>query len=172
MIKTLHYCLLFALISWGCSEPPKNPSKAEQGPSIDFEQEKQAILATLNSETAAAFQRDYETWTTKWVHDADITKTYLDFSKNTFSQSLGWKEISEFVRVFIEENPEPEPVPQPLNQIDIRLYGNGAWVSYEQHDEIRGRKRETRLMEKVDGEWKIAGMQTTIYGFDFEDKTE
>jgi hypothetical protein len=38
-------------------------------------------------------------------------------------------------------------------------------VSYEQNDVERGLKRETRLMEKKDGQWKIAGMHTTIYGF-------
>jgi hypothetical protein len=32
-------------------------------------------------------------------------------------------------------------------------------------DPERGRKRETRLLEKVAGQWKIAGMHTTIYGF-------
>lgn len=48
----------------------------------------------------------------------------------------------------------------------MRLYGKGAWVTYQQQDSLRGLKRETRLMEKVNGEWKIAGMQTTIYGFE------
>jgi hypothetical protein len=37
-------------------------------------------------------------------------------------------------------------------------------VSYQQVDSLRGLKRETRLMEKTAGGWKIAGMQTTIYG--------
>lgn len=47
----------------------------------------------------------------------------------------------------------------------VLLNVDGAWVTYEQQDSLRGLKRETRLMEKVNGEWKIAGMQTTIYGF-------
>jgi len=34
-----------------------------------------------------------------------------------------------------------------------------------QNDSEQGLKRETRLMEKENGQWKIAGMQTTIYGF-------
>ena len=59
-----------------------------------------------------------------------------------------------------------------LDKIDVRLYRNGAWVTYEQRDSLRGLKRETRLMEKVNGEWKIAGMQTTIYGFETEETVE
>lgn len=68
------------------------------------------------------------------------------------------------MKTFIEEHPEPEPVPTLVDDIDVRLYENGAWVSYEQQDSLRGLKRETRLMEKVNGQWRIAGMHTTIYG--------
>lgn len=153
----------------GCKEVSmveSEPASASQ--TIDFDSEKAAILETLNNETIAAFQRDYKTWQSKWVHDSDITKTYIDFPENSFSESLGWTEINDFVQTFFEENPEPEPIPKLLSKIDVRLYGNGAWVTYNQQDALRGLKRETRLMEKVDGEWKIAGMQTTIYGFDEE----
>lgn len=133
---------------------------------INPELEKQAILDRLNNETKDAFQRDYEAWTTNWVHDPSISKVYINFADSTFSESIGWNQISKFVKTFIKEHPEPEPVPKLLDKIDVRLYGNGAWVTYEQQDSLRGLKRETRLMEKIHGEWKIAGMQTTIYGFE------
>jgi len=159
---------LFLVIS--CEEVTKQKTEALEKKTIEVEQEKTAILETLNNETKAAFQRDYESWKEKWVHDTSITKTYIDFPDGTFSESVGWDEISLFVKTFIEEHPEPEPLPKLLDKIDVRLYGNGAWVTYEQQDSLRGRKRETRLMEKVKGEWKIAGMQTTIYGFDSDEK--
>jgi hypothetical protein len=154
----------FLLIT-SCKELKKEKTLETVDQQIPAEQEKKAILETLNNETKAAFQRDYEAWEDKWVHDASITKTYIDFSENTFSESVGWKDISKFVQTFIEEHPEPEPLPKLVDSIDVRLYGNGAWVIYEQQDSLRGLKRETRLMEKVNGVWKIAGMQTTIYGF-------
>ncbi|RDY57858.1 nuclear transport factor 2 family protein [Flagellimonas nanhaiensis] len=156
--------ILFAFI--GCEEVKKENTDETTSLSMDIEVERKAILETLNNETKAAFERDYDAWQQKWVHDQSITKTYLNFSENTFSESIGWDEISQFVKTFMEEHPEPEPVPDSLEKIDIRLYGNGAWVTYEQQDSLRGLKRETRLMEKVNGDWKIAGMQTTIYGFD------
>lgn len=152
------------LLAISCQEA-KRPNDVAENKAVDFNNEKKAILETLNSETKAAFDRDYETWKEKWVHDKNITKTYIDFADSTFSESVGWDEISRFVKTFIEEHPEPEPVPKLLEKINVRLYGNGAWVTYEQQDSLRGLKRETRLMEKVNGEWKIAGMQTTIYGF-------
>jgi hypothetical protein len=130
-----------------------------------LEQEKAAILAVLNDETKAAFNRDYEGWKTKWIHESYVTKTYMDFSNNNMTETLGWIEIDDFVRTYIEEHPEPEPIPTLVDNIEVRLFDNAAWVSYEQNDAERGLKRETRLMEKQNGQWKIAGMHTTIYGF-------
>lgn len=152
------------LATTSCEEENKQQGEAITTQKVTVEQERKAILATLNNETKAAFQRDYEAWQAKWVHDPDITKIYLDFPENTFSESVGWNEISQFVKTFMAEHPEPEPLPELLDEIEVRLYGNGAWVTYEQQDALRGRKRETRLMERINGEWKIAGMQTTIYG--------
>ena len=80
------------------------------------------------------------------------------------SETLGWTAVDDFVRTYLEAHPEPETPPMPLADADVRLYGDGAWVSYEQDDADQGRKRETRLMEQVNGAWKIAGMHTTIYG--------
>lgn len=163
-LLTLTCCAFLILASCKEIEEQKNDELAQQP--LDFEKEKMAILATLNDETKAAFERDYNAWQNKWVHDPSITKTYIDFVENTFSESVGWNEISQFVKTFIEEHPEPEPLPKLVDKIAVRLYENGAWVVYEQQDSLRGLKRETRLMEKENGQWKIAGMQTTIYGFD------
>ena len=162
--------LLFALLTLfifaSCSEKKDTKTNGIVSQQINPKLEKQAILERLNNETKDAFQRDYVAWTKNWVHDPSISKVYMNFVDSTFSESIGWKEISQFVKTFIDQHPEPEPVPKLLDKINVRLYGNGAWVTYEQKDSLRGLKRETRLMEKVNGEWKIAGMQTTIYGFE------
>ncbi|GMN08557.1 hypothetical protein MTsPCn5_39470 [Croceitalea sp. MTPC5] len=164
--KPFVFILLFLFCVTGCQEVKKQGIVETANEKPNSTEEKKAILKTLNDETKAAFERDYDAWQKKWVHDPNITKTYIDFEKGTFSEALGWNEISQFVKTFMDEHPEPEPLPELLNKIEVRLYGNGAWVTYGQQDSLRGRKRETRLMEKIDGEWKIAGMQTTIYGFD------
>ncbi|PIF00775.1 MAG: hypothetical protein CR994_03725 [Maribacter sp.] len=162
----LAFTLLTLCIFVSCKEKKESEVNRTVNQKINPELEKQAILERLNNETKDAFQRDYEAWTKNWVHDPSISKVYMNFVDSTFSESIGWKEISQFVKTFIEEHPEPEPVPKLLDKINVRLYGNGAWVTYRQQDSLRGIKRETRLMEKVNGEWKIAGMQTTIYGFE------
>ncbi|MFD0798851.1 hypothetical protein ACFQZJ_15375 [Maribacter chungangensis] len=165
MMKTKIILLLLGILSLGSCKQEKS-TEIKTIPPVNFEQEKKAILETLQSETTVAFQRNYEAWTEKWVHDENISKTYINFEDSTHSEAIGWNKISAFVKAFMEEHPEPEPAPKLVNDIDVRLYGNGAWVSFEQVDSLRGLKRETRLMEKIEGQWKIAGMHTTIYGFD------
>lgn len=133
---------------------------------VNVEIEKSKIIACLNNETKSAFARKYNEWTQHWIHRDDISKTYINYVDGNFSESIGWEEISSFVKFFLEENPNPEPPPKLLDDINVRFYNNGAWVNYEQMDSLRGLKRESRLMEKQDGKWKIAGMHTTIYGFE------
>ncbi|MEL6672045.1 MAG: hypothetical protein AAFR61_07625 [Bacteroidota bacterium] len=157
--------ILFVFIAlmcgtFGCGESTSTEPHAASASSV----EKAAILATLNEETAAFFLRDYQAWQECWLHESFIAKSYMILTDSSLSETLGWEAIDDFGRTYLSEHPEPETPPQPLEQAEIRLYGTGAWVTYEQDDPARGPKRESRLMEKVEGKWKIAGMQTTIYG--------
>jgi hypothetical protein len=131
---------------------------------INPEVEKAAIIKTLNDETKHFFNRDYAAWKSMWVQESFVAKTYMKTTDSTFSETLGWAVIDDFGKKYISEHPKPDPLPTLLNEVFIRLYDNAAWVNFEQQDAIRGLKRETRLMEKVNGQWKIAGMHTTIYG--------
>ena len=171
------------LLFFACNSPSESLLSEE-----NVKAEKAAILRVLNEETIAAFSRDYEGWQSKWVQTPYVTKTYMNFADSSMTETLGWEEVNQFVVDYFAEHPEPDPLPErctssagpmsllhaiprrieastgPRSCSEVRVYGNGAWVSYEQDDPARGHKRETRLMERVDGQWKIAGMQTVIYG--------
>ena len=147
-----------------------DPARSDVAPDVTEaaapESETARILSVLNAETRDALRRDYPGWASHWVHAPYVAKTYVNVADGTGSEMLGWDQVDDFVRTYIETHPEPEPLPSPLVDADVRLYGDGAWVSYVQQDADQGRKREARLMEKVDGAWKIAGMHTTVYGPD------
>lgn len=169
-IRTFFFILISSLIlHFGCQKNMPEKINGTKNQLAQFEEEKAAILKVLNDETKAAFNRDYQSWKEKWVHEKYVTKTYINFADSTMTETLGWNDINEFVKNYIAEHPEPSPLPTLVDKIDVRLYDNGAWVNYEQNDSERGLKRETRLMEKENGQWKIAGMQTVIYGFKNED---
>lgn len=164
------FLLLVFLINTGCTKDTNNHIIDSKSETENFEVEKAAILEVLNNETKAAFNRDYEGWKDYWVHESYVSKTYMQFPDSSVTETLGWDEINAFVKNYIDEHPEPAPIPTLVDKINVRLYTNGAWVNYEQNDAALGLKRETRLMEKIDGKWKIAGMHTTIYGFKNEGK--
>ena len=149
----------------GCTKDTNKQIIESTSSTKNFETEKAAILEGLNNETKAAFNRDYEGWKGYCVHESYVSKTYMQFPDSSMTETLGWDEINTFVKKYIEAHPEPAPIPTLVDKINVRLYRNGAWVNYEQNDANLGLKRETRLMEKINGEWKIAGMHTTIYGF-------
>lgn len=162
-MAVLMICTL--LYATSCKEKETKIVATATDQEASFESNKKAILETITNETKAAFQRDYAGWQALWVHDSAVTKTYMNFTDSSFSAYVGWDTVNNFVRSFFEKHPKPEPMPTLVDDINLRLYGNGAWVSFEQFDSTRGLNRETRLMEKKDGQWKIAGMQTAIYGF-------
>jgi len=164
----LNVLIIAIILLSGCAQESNKKSIITANYTQNFEEEKAAILEVLNNETKAAFNRDYEGWKEYWVHESYVSKTYMQFQDSSMTETLGWGEIDAFVKTYIEEHPEPAPLPEFVNEINVRLYGNGAWVNYEQNDAKLGLKRETRLMEKINGKWKIAGMHTSIYGFNYK----
>jgi len=160
------FLAIFSLLWLSCGDATDQQDYQVVADKGSAESEKARILEVLNAETAAAFSRDYDAWNSKWVHEPYVSKTYIDFADSSMSETLGWNDIDAFVKDFFKEHPTAEPVPKLLDSINVRLYGDAAWVEYRQYDSIRGPKRETRLMEKDSGQWKIAGMYTTIYASD------
>ena len=162
-------CLSATACLSGCDDTPPESDALERaaetpGAATDDDRDKALILDVLNAETRDALGRDYESWRDHWVHEPYVVKTYVNVADGSGSETRGWAAVDDFVRSYLEAHPEPEPPPAPLEDADVRLYGDGAWVSYEQDDVDQGRKRESRLMERVGGTWRIAGMHTTIYG--------
>ena len=132
------------------------------------EAEKEAILAVITEQTRAYFERDFAAWKNTHVQADYYTE---------FKYWEGWDDPVRAVRGWAghEANVTPRFAPdQPKSvwnaaqyersDIHIRLAASGdmAWVTYSQRavdpetKEIHGASYETRVMEKHDGQWKIA----------------
>lgn len=124
--------------------------------------EEDAIRAVIEGETRAFFDRDYARWAQHWVDHEAAFQAWSN-RDGTFSASDGWEDVSERIRSYIESNPEPSHPLVIRKNFKYRLYGDAAYVIFDQYNSNRDGTRmtlskEVRVMEKQDGQWKIAAV--------------
>ena len=143
----------------------KNTTSGSAG--FDEEKEKKAIIESINAETAAFFKRDYEEVIKYFVH-TDYAFHAWNNGDGTFSATVGWRAINEKYRKYIKDNPVVEgasshPKVERRNLLFKFYNSNLAFVTWDQYNSDSEMKKyqiskETRIMEKQDGIWKIANM--------------
>lgn len=129
-----------------------------QNPTISEADSRQAIINTLDQETQYFCERNLEKWQTQWAHQPYCSKMYA--GATDFEELLGWEAIRQFAVDHIAKNPEVLPLPQAPDDYEIYLLGETALVYFTKRVG-QATMRESRLMVKEDGQWKIARMQTT-----------
>lgn len=152
-----HSFLLFLLpFLFSCGAGNKEPA----GESL--QKEKDAILATIEKETESFFTRDYEAWKSTFAH-VDYAFQAWSNQDGTFDASVGWDRVDQTIGKYINENPVPDSAQRRVERKNIRykFYGpNVAFLTWDQFNSDRGQNiflhsKETRLMEKINGDWKI-----------------
>jgi hypothetical protein len=127
-----------------------------------LQQEKDAVLATIEKETEAFFARDYDNWKSTYVQEDYAFQAWSN-RDGTFDSSVGWENIDNTVGKYIHDNPEPvssHPIVERKN-IAFKFYDDDvAYLTWDQFNSDRKgqvffHSKEVRLMEKVDGVWKI-----------------
>jgi len=149
--------LIFSLFSCGGS------NKEPTGDAL--QKEKDAILATIEKETESFFSRDYATWKSTFVQEDYAFQAWSN-RDGTFDASVGWEGIDKTVGSYITENPVPDSAQRKVERKNImyKFFGaNVAFLTFDQFNSdpgIRGflHSKETRLMEKVNGNWKIVAV--------------
>jgi hypothetical protein len=134
---------------------------------LNEENEKKAIIESINAETAAFFKRDYEGVIKYFVH-TDYAFHAWNNADGTYSATVGWPAINEKYRNYIKDNPvaagsSSHPKVERRNMIHKFFSSELAFVTWDQYNSDSGMKtyqlsKETRIMEKQDGIWKIANM--------------
>ena len=72
------------------------------------------------------------------------------------------------------ENPKPNLTPAKLvrERLNVRIYADVAWVTFEQHGistgephfDMPGLSYETRILEKHNGQWRVAYLGYLLAG--------
>jgi hypothetical protein len=115
----------------------------------------EAIKALIEKETQAFFGIDYKTWADSWAQTPYAFWSFADTTDvNSFS---GWDNINKgFSDYFRTAKASKANIERKW--LDIKIFGNGAYARFTQHvkDQTdRKPQAEVRVLEKINGQWKI-----------------
>jgi hypothetical protein len=132
-----------------------------------------AIMDVIAAESVAFWDKDFEAWSRCWVHEPYV-RVLGWWARGGVTVMKGWEAISERMKEVMTENPQPNPTAARVRRenINLRIDGNTAWVTFDQFGEdtgdvqmdMPGLSHETRFLEKQDGEWRIVYVNWLLEG--------
>ena len=141
------------------------PEKKTAEEKIDFEKEKEAILAVIDEESRTYYERDFEAWKNTYVQEAyQMRMGYWEGYENAIQYVKGWDDLVEYKKNRFTRTTEDEwdDSIQDKKYTAIRIFPEVAWLTYEQKDyeagtgDLLGDAVGNVIVEKKDEEWKIA----------------
>ncbi|MEO1416648.1 MAG: hypothetical protein AAFW00_15300 [Bacteroidota bacterium] len=141
---TLLLALLLGTMSFGLAQKTKE------------EKEFVAIKKVITKETNAFFSRDYDAWASCFLHVPQALQAWSN-PDGSYTASVGWELIDLQGRMVID-NSEPLTNLVYRDNFTYRYYGEGAYVTFDQYlgdKDLVQPSKEVRVLEKVDGKWKI-----------------
>lgn len=132
-------CIVFAIACISCNNLPDR--KADEA----------AITKLLENESLFAAKGDSAQWTSCWLNSDDISFMYV--SAGGVQSIKGFKALARAIGEI-----EPFELKLKRNNYSFITENNTAFVSFDQQDNWGGsidrRTKETRTLQKVNGEWK------------------
>lgn len=115
----------------------------------------EAVKAVIEKETKAFFEINYAAWEQTW---AKVPYAYWSFADTTdVNYFEGWNNIRDgFAGYFQTAKPSQAHIERVWH--DIKVTGNMAYARFTQRilDNVkRDNQAEVRVLEKVNGQWKI-----------------
>lgn len=130
---------------------------------IDVEKEKEAIIAVVNAESNAYMVRDLETISSYMIQDS--LNIAIHSGKWGYSYTTGWEKLTEnYKKDFANDSAwaRYQNLRLERENFNIKVYPESAWAVFNtvymwEEDSATSEWEviETRILEKVDGEWKI-----------------
>lgn len=122
--------------------------------------DEEPVKKIIRAETDAYFNCDADAWAATWLHDDTAARTLV--ANNSYWSRRGWDTFGpEMVQAL--RNSKPVPVEVQADSYIMRIDGSLACVEYAQRLKPLGSNinvvafsRESRVLIKQNGEWKIA----------------
>jgi hypothetical protein len=164
-MKNTSILLILLLIFSSCQNQKSDATLSAPADEVDVEKEKAAIMAVIEGESTAFWNKDYEQWTSYWVQEPYI-RTLGWWKDGGVTVVQGWDERAERSKKNFTASPDANPTANKVRRenLNIRVFKDVAWLTFDQYGEdtgdnlmdMPGLSRETRILEKHDGAWKIA----------------
>ncbi|RYE09550.1 MAG: LuxR family transcriptional regulator [Hyphomicrobiales bacterium] len=127
----------------------------------DSETEKAAVVAVIRAETEAWLLRDFDLLSNYWLQSPQ-TRRMEAFASLGVRVDEGWDAIAARLRKIVERFPDQHAFEERVRweKVNIVIEGNVAWMTFDQigSDTGEDRKRQLRILQRIDGNWKIACM--------------
>src|SRR5262245_46811871 len=122
--------------------------------------DREAILRLIEDESAAYWNRDYDAWQRCWIQASYIRKAGW-WTQGGITWREGFEQIAGRMKKSLSVPPPGRPAGIRRANINIRIDGDLAWMTYDEHwpdagTDLPGLSRETRILERHAGQWKIA----------------
>lgn len=132
---------------------------------IDQSAEADAIMRVIAEESRAFWDKDFDAWARCWVQAPHIRMMGW-WAQGGVTVIEGWEALSARIRANMIATPEPNPTAAQVRRenINLRIGHDQAWLTFDQYGmdtgdtlmDMPGISRETRVLEKHDGEWRLA----------------
>ena len=116
-----------------------------------------AIKRVLLNETEGFFTRDKARWANAWAH-----VPYINFAANLYGGDFrlikGWTDLEKQFASQFKSSKVTDKVTVQNSNYTIHPNGNMAFVTYDQtlvDSHGKTTSKETRVLEKMSGQWKI-----------------
>lgn len=130
----------------------------------DIEKEKAAIRAVIAKETESYYKQDYEAWKSTYLQSPAFRKFgYWEGFPEKISCNIGFESLAaEKKKQFDANETLWQGSTEERSNENFRISDQMAWYTFEQDSyekdtrKFLGKSLETRILEKENGEWKIA----------------
>ena len=141
---------------------------------INIDKEKEAIKAVIENETNSNYAKNFDQQKKSFLQDESLIG--ISAGKGGYTYMKGWDKISSNYEENHKNSPSPSTDKLEFKNYNIKVYPESAWAVYEQirynsEGDFVNNNLQTRVLEKINGEWKIVYL-SYIFTTSYEEESE